>query len=432
MNAFVQGVRLRTEPAAALVDAVHATGAGEAVTALFEACLHRTPERAFRAQPDGTTAVVTGDIPAMWLRDASIQAMTYLPLAADDPDLADALAGVLARLLRHLVHDPYANAFNLSPDGARHDPEDLCRDRWIWEQKYEIDSGAHVLRFLAAWWRATGRTAPVEECGRQAVLSVVRTLEKEQDHRNSDYRFRREGAPAIDTLGDEGRGTPVAVTGMSWSGFRPSDDACTLHYTAAGNLFAAAALRDVVAVVEAVWHDEPLARRCADLAGQLRASVLRHAVVPGPGGTPVLAYEVDGLGDHVLMDDPNAPSLVSLPLLGALAGSDPLYLATRELVLGPGNPFWFSGTVASGQGSPHTFPGYVWPLGLIAAARTGTARDRFECLRLLARTDAGTGHVHESFHVDDPSLYTREWFSWGDCELVGLARHVVLDQGGWP
>lgn len=426
----MSGVRLRPGPAAAFIDAVHATGAGPAVTALVEACLHRTPEQAFLPQPDGTTAVVTGDIPAVWLRDASIQAATYLPLAAQDPDLADVVGGVLARLLRHVVHDPYANAFNLAPDGAHHDPDDLCRDPWVWEQKYEIDSAAHVLRLAAAWWRETGRPEPLREHRRAAVLAILDVVERERDHTRPAYRFRRADAPAIDTLACGGLGTPVAPTGLSWSGFRPSDDACTLHYTAAGNLFAAAALRGAAALATVVWEDHSLARRCTAVAAGLHDAVLRHAVVDTPDHGRVLAYEVDGLGRHVLMDDPNVPSLVSLPLLGALDADSPLYRATRTLVLGPANPYWYAGRVAAGQGSPHTWPGYVWPIGLIAAARTGTADDRLACLRLLARTDAGTGHVHESFHADDPARFTRAWFSWGDCALVELARDVVSDHRG--
>jgi meiotically up-regulated gene 157 (Mug157) protein len=38
--------------------------------------------------------------------------------------------------------------------------------------------------------------------------------------------------------------------------------------------------------------------------------------------------------------------------------------------------------------------------------------------------------VHEGFHVDDPSRWTREWFSWADsmfCELALslLGEHVA-------
>ncbi|GAA1878717.1 glycoside hydrolase family 125 protein [Lapillicoccus jejuensis] len=426
MTTTSSGVRLRSRRATALVDAVASLG-DPAVTALVEACLHRTPERAFVPQPDGTTAVLTGDIPAMWLRDASIQAGTYLRFT-DDADLQDVLAGVVARLTAAVVHDPYANAVNLGPTGASWDASDGHDDPWVWERKYEIDSLAHVLDLLGRWWRTTGRTDVLGEAARAAVATALEILELERDHAASSYRFTRDTHLTIDTLGRGGLGSPVAVTGMSWTGFRPSDDACTFHFTSAGNLFAAAALERLAPLARAVWADEALAARCVRLATGLRDATLEHAVVDDPHHGRVLAYEVDGLGGTLLADDPNSPSLLGLPLLGALPYGA-LYAATRTLVLSGANPWYYAGVHAAGLGSPHTEPGYVWPIGLVAAALTGTADDRRATLGRLARTDGGTGHVHESFHVDDPSRWTREWFSWGDCTLVDLAAAVATDRG---
>ena len=35
-----------------------------------------------------------------------------------------------------------------------------------------------------------------------------------------------------------------------------------------------------------------------------------------------------------------------------------------------------------------------------------------ECLEMLLATDAGKGFIHESFDVNDPTHYTRDWFAW--------------------
>lgn len=40
--------------------------------------------------------------------------------------------------------------------------------------------------------------------------------------------------------------------------------------------------------------------------------------------------------------------------------------------------------------------------------------EKARILDLLVSTDAGTGMMHESFDVNDPNQYTREWFSWAN------------------
>jgi uncharacterized protein len=51
---------------------------------------------------------------------------------------------------------------------------------------------------------------------------------------------------------------------------------------------------------------------------------------------------------------------------------------------------------------------------------------------LLARTTGGTGQMHESFDVDDPTRFSRPWFSWANammCELVlDLAGLTLADR----
>ncbi|MGD6741070.1 glycoside hydrolase family 125 protein [Streptomyces sp. BH106] len=388
-------------------------------------CLDDTLARTIRPMPDGTAFVVTGDIPAMWLRDSTTQMMPYLALLEDDEDLQELLLAVLRRQFRQIAHNPYANAFNAEPSGRAHDTDDLCEDPWVWEEKYEVDSLAFPLLLAHRFWRATGRTdhlAQAMEAAR-AAISVWRT---EQDHEHlSKYRFVRANVPATDTLQNEGRGTPVAETGMTWSGFRPSDDACTYGYNVPANLCAAAAL-DGFAEMARHIQDSELADSAAELAGELRAATQRHGTVDHPDHGPIYAYEVDGLGNALLTDDANMPSLLSLPLVAGISPKDPLYLATRAFVLSPANPTWYRGTAAEGVGSPHTPDGYIWPIALAVEGLTSNGPDRrLQLLHTLIDTDAGTGAMHESFHKDDPDRFTRDWFSWANAMYAELALDLA-------
>ncbi|MFJ3308460.1 glycoside hydrolase family 125 protein [Streptomyces sp. NPDC086549] len=156
------------------------------------------------------------------------------------------------------------------------------------------------------------------------------------------------------------------------------------------------------------------------MADEIDAGILANAVVE-VGGTSILAYEVNGLGAVLLGDDANLPSLLSLPLSGWCAPEDPLYQATRRLVLSAANPSFFHGSYASGVGSTHTPDGHVWPLAIATAGLTGDENAAAQALQTLAATTAGTGLMHESFHVDDPGRFTRDWFGWANAMFSELA-----------
>ena len=221
---------------------------------------------------------------------------------------------------------------------------------------------------------------------------------------------------------NEGLGGPFAVTGMTWSGFRPSDDACIYPYLVPSNMFAVVAMGHLRQIFTDVLDDAEIVRRAGKLQHDISDGIAQHATIRNAAGERIYAYETDGLGNALLMDDSNVPNLISAPYLGFCAADDPLYLATRRTLLSSENPYYFEGPFARAIGSPHTPTGYVWP---IAMAMQGlTSNDRAEKERLLDQlvaADAGTHLMHESFDVSDPTQYTRPWFSWANmmfCELV--------------
>lgn len=371
---------------------------------------------------DNTTFVATGDIAAMWLRDSSAQVETYLRAAVDDVGLREVLAGVTRRQAAFMAIDPYANAFNEQAVDGHHGTDRPEPGPWVWERKYELDSLCYPIRFAHKLWRATGATSHLTDEVRAMFDTIVTVMRTEQHHETaSDYTFERETTLPTETLVREGKGRETAYTGMVWSGFRPSDDACTYGYLVPANMFAVVSLGQLAEILDEAYDDPDAATDCRALQEEIRTGIEAHAVVEHPLYGHIYAYEVDGLGNHVLADDANIPSLLSAPYLGYCDAGDPLYLATRAFVLSDENPYYYSGSAASGVGSPHTPQGWVWPMALTMQAITGTDDAEVRrCVDTLLATTAGTGLMHESFDVNDPDHYSREWFGWANSLFAEL------------
>ncbi|MEV5322806.1 glycoside hydrolase family 125 protein [Nonomuraea sp. NPDC052634] len=396
--------------------------------AMFRQCFLNTLETTVKRLPDGTTFVLTGDIPAMWLRDSASQIEPYVRYAAEDDDLRAMVRGVIRRQARYVALDPYANAFNETPDGQGHQDDRTELTPWVWERKWELDSLCHPLRLLQLYHTATGDAEVFDEDVHRMLTVAVATMRTEQHPESSHYRFERpHPQQPTDTLVNGGRGPECGYTGMVRSAFRPSDDACTYGFLVPANMFAVVVLGHVAAFARDVYADAALADDAAALRDEIEEGIKRYAIVDHPRHGPVYAYETDGLGNHLLMDDANIPSLLSIPYLGYRPATDPTYRNTRALVLSPGNPYYSEGRHARGIGSPHTKPGQVWPMSLAMQGLTSTDQEeRAELLTTLAATTAGTGYIHESFDPDDPGVFTRPWFGWANSLYAQFAMEVAL------
>ena len=90
--------------------------------------------------------------------------------------------------------------------------------------------------------------------------------------------------------------------------------------------------------------DKNRAERCNALADEVEAALSKHAVVRHPKYGKIYAYEVDGYGNHMFMDDANVPSLLSMSYLGIIPESDKIWKRTRKFVWSEDNPYFFRGS----------------------------------------------------------------------------------------
>ncbi|MDQ2865269.1 MAG: glycoside hydrolase family 125 protein [Candidatus Eremiobacteraeota bacterium] len=342
--------------------------------------------------PDGTAYIKTGDIPAEWLRDATAQARPYLFFAKDDPDVRSLLRAIVARMTKYLQVDPYANAFTV--------------DYRVWEQKFELDSLAYPVTLAWSYWKTTGDPSIFNSDYQKALDGILATMEREQDHpRNSRYLHKE--------LANDGRGRDVGYTGMIWTGFRPSDDACYYNFLIPSEMFAVVALGDMSEIERDVYHNVVKANEAKALRDEVQRGIQTFGLVLVPKYGYIYAYEVDGLGHAILTDDANVPSLLSAPYIGYTTPSDHYYQDTRRFLLSQDNPSFYQGQVARGIGSFHTPDHWIWPLALIMQGLTATTgNEEQDVLTQLLASDPGDHLLHESFDPNDPKRFTRQDFGW--------------------
>ena len=261
-------------------------------------------------------------------------------------------------------------------------------------------------------------------------INILETFVAQQRKENvGPYRFQRRTERQLDTLNNDGLGSPVKPVGLIVSCFRPSDDATTLQFLVPSNFFAVSSLKKAAEILTTVNKDKSTADRCTALADEVQKALDKYAVYDHPEFGKIYAFEVDGFGNYHLMDDSNAPSLLSLPYLSDVDVNDPIYQNTRRFVWSDSNPYFFAGTAGEGIGGPHIGYDMVWPMSLIMKALTSTDDQEIaKCVRTLIDTDNETGFMHESFHKDNPAKFTREWFAWQNT-LFGELILKLVNQG---
>ncbi len=386
---------------------------------LFENCYPNTLDttvkyRVINGKPD--TFVITGDINAMWLRDSSAQVWPYLLLIQEDKKLQQLIAGVINRQTKCILIDPYANAFNFGPTGSEWDKDLTDMKPELHERKWEVDSLCYPIRLAYGYWKRTGDTLCFDDDWLKAMKLVVKTFKEQQrKENNGPYKFNRITSWQPDNPPGGGYGNPIKPVGMICSTFRPSDDATIFLFLIPSNYFAATSLKQLSEMILKIKNDENFAKDCSALANEVENAIKKYAFSNHLNFEKIIAYEADGFGNQLFMDDANAPSLLSLPYLGCISNHDIIYLNTRRFLLSDSNPYFFKGKAGEGIGSPHTGMEKIWPISIIMRALTSNNDDEIKlCLGILKESNAGTGFMHESFDKDNPADFSRKWFAWAN------------------
>jgi meiotically up-regulated gene 157 (Mug157) protein len=401
---------------------------------LFENCFPNTLDTTvYYTEVAGkpNTYVITGDIDAMWLRDSSAQVWPYLQFVKEDPALKNLIKGVINQQSKCILKDPYANAFY--GDEAKVGEWKSDRTQMlpgVHERKWEIDSLCYPIRLAYNYYKTTNDRSPFDATWKTVIQTTLKVFKEQQRKKDKGpYRFQRQTTQPTDSLPMNGYGFPVNPVGLICSAFRPSDDATVFPFLIPSNLFAVVSLRQAAELIKSLFADQQLEKELLDLAKEVEIAVKKYGIIDHPQYGKIYAFEVDGFGSSYLMDDSNVPSLLSLPYLDVLAVDDAIYQNTRKFALSENNPYFFKGSAGEGIGGPHVGQDMIWPMSITMKALT--SRDDKEiknCIEMLRKTHAGTGFMHESFHKNDPSKFTRKWFAWANTLFGELLWKTYMEK----
>lgn len=385
--------------------------------------------------------IVTGDINAEWLRDSTNQLAQYQRLAKKDKAIQTLILGAINTQAEFLIEAPYCNSFQ-PPPPSKMSPNDnqqpdnvhpAYEPSQVFECKYELDSLAHFLSLSNQFYQNTGSTAFLTNRWYEAIYNLLEVLDQQSNptfspisgaYTRNTYRFQRNTNTGTETLSLGGIGNPLNHgTGLIRSAFRPSDDATILGFYIPANAMIAVELKRAAGVLSKVGQSG-LAKNLKTRGETIEKGIWEHGVVNHKTWGEVFAYEVDGYGSSILMDDANLPSLLSLPLLGFVNADDKTYQNTRKMILSKeGNPYYLEGRAFKGIGGPHIGPQYAWPMSLLVQAMTSDDDEEIDRLLQSVKQASPLGLIHESVNVDRVKEYTRSWFAWAN----SVFAQTILD-----
>ncbi|RMZ72649.1 putative DUF1237 domain [Pyrenophora seminiperda CCB06] len=440
---------------------------------IFENAFPNTLDTTVRWHVDGTTRhktskpswdanawkgaqsfIVTGDINAEWLRDSTNQLAQYQLLAKKDKEIHQLILGAINTQAEYVIGSPYCNAFQPPPpsglnptfqgDGDNVHPD--YEQSFVFECKYELDSLAHFLSLSNQFNNHTDSTEFINARWLLALDTLLSVLteqskptfdEKTGVYQGNEYTWQRQTNIGTETLSLNGLGNPLnSGTNLVRSAFRPSDDATILGFFIPANAMIAVELKRTAAVLDKAGK-KTIAATVLEWGEKIAKGVWEHGVVTHKKYGEVFAFEVDGYGSHILMDDANLPSLLALPLLGFCDANDKIYKNTRKMILEKnGNPYYLTGSELSGIGGPHVGVRNAWPMSILVQAMTSD--DDAEIMRCLdqVKNVSHNGLIHESVNVESSRTYTRSWFAWANSvfaqTILDLAQrkpHLLFEAG---
>jgi meiotically up-regulated gene 157 (Mug157) protein len=283
-------------------------------------------------------------------------------LLPQDDNLQALVKAIINTEARYIAEYPYCGAFQPPPEsGLAPTVNDYALkivvnppvdNQTVFECKYELDSLAGFLKICRSYYDNTQDSSFMNDNWLAAMEAILTLIDNEsQGSWTEDWQFisyynwTGTAGSLQPPVKNGGNGDLRKASGLVSSSHRPSDDLCVFNYITSDNAMMSVELGNMATIVEKVGSNADLVTQMRSYQTTIANAIWNHTLTGG-----IFAYETDGYGGQIIMDDANVPSLVSLPYLGFLGRDDPTYVKTKDALFSRANPYYAVGQNFSGIG----------------------------------------------------------------------------------
>ncbi len=360
---------------------------------IFQQCLKEIWENDFLSQPDGSVIVSGADKKIMTLRESTALTLPFCLMSREDAALQVIIHGVIDKQFQMILEDPYANSFKVNET-----------EPVVHERNFTLDALLSPIQLIWSYWQSTEDVSIFDETALEVFRTIIDILTMEQNHKEfSEYEIESDEEAAGKMVRSSVE-RPAGVTGMIWSAYRPGGERCELNYNIPSQMSAVMTLNYLVDIFRDIYLDQDTSEDVMLLQENIDKGIQQYGIVEHPDFGNIYAYETDGLGNYVFLDEADFPNLLSIPYLGYVPVEDSIYQNTRRFIYSKHNSYFIQGKSVSGLGETQQGKFHISLISIIM--RGLTTEDPLEIeqvLDTLKQSHVGTYQICDRINPDNPS-----------------------------
>jgi meiotically up-regulated gene 157 (Mug157) protein len=388
---------------------------------IFQKCLRNLWEQAPVYLADGRVHVSCQEPGIMTFLESSHLMIPLCLISREDAALQLVIRGVIDAQMEMVLTDPYASKFDIRNTCGL--PGQMGASPEVKERHFSLEGLISPVNLVWNYWMSTGDDSIFDDTTLEGLRKIVEVLHAEQNHQErSEYNLEEEYDPETALDREKLVIRPAGATGLIWSGFRPSGKLNYYNYHIPSQMTASNAMSYLMEIFRDIYADQDTAEDLLGMQEQVNKAISQYGIIEHEKYGQIYAYESDGLGKYILMDEDEMPNLLSIPLFGYASVEDAIYQNTRKYILSPENTYYHKGKELAGLSASKIGDERVSSHSLILQAMTEDDPLEFDRLiELIKASHGGTYEMQESLDADDVSRLVSRHSLRSDALFLELA-----------